>query len=88
LFAGRIVPPERVAEMVRPHSDWPEASRRYGLGFHLDATGDGVFLEGADAGVGFASAHRPSRPVTFTVLSNLTDGAWPIFALLRERLGD
>ncbi len=38
LFAGRIVPPERVAEMVRPRSDWPEESTRYGLGFHLDAT--------------------------------------------------
>ena len=51
LFAGRIVSPERVAEMVRPRSDWPEESKRYGLGFHLDATGDAVWLEGYDAGV-------------------------------------
>ena len=35
LFAGRIVSPDRVAEMVRPRSDWPEENRRYGLGFHL-----------------------------------------------------
>ena len=39
LFAGRIVSPERVAEMVRPRSDWPEESRRYGLGFHLARDG-------------------------------------------------
>ena len=31
LFAGRIVSPERVADMVRPRSDWPEEDRRYGL---------------------------------------------------------
>ena len=55
LFAGRIVSPERIAEMVRPHSDWPAASERYGLGFHLHATGDAVWLEGYDAGVSFAS---------------------------------
>ena len=30
LFAGRIVPSERVAEMVRPHSDWPEESAATG----------------------------------------------------------
>jgi CubicO group peptidase (beta-lactamase class C family) len=45
LFAGRIVSPEWVAEMVRPRSDWPEQPKRYGLGFHLHATGDGVWLE-------------------------------------------
>jgi CubicO group peptidase (beta-lactamase class C family) len=88
LFAGRIVPPERVAEMVRPHSDWPEESRRYGLGLHLDASGDGVFLEGGDAGVSVTSAHRPSTSVTWTVLSNWSSGAWPIVRLLRERLTD
>src|SRR6478672_7382690 len=53
LFAGRIVAPERVAQMVRPHSDWPEESKRYGLGFHLDATGDAVWREGSAAGVSF-----------------------------------
>jgi CubicO group peptidase (beta-lactamase class C family) len=87
LFAGRIVPPDRVAEMVRPRSDWPEESRRYGLGLHLDATGDGVFLEGYDAGVSFVSRHRPSTSTTCTVISNWSDGAWPIVRLLDQRLG-
>ena len=87
LFAGRIVPPRRLAEMVRPRSDWPEESRRYGLGFHLEATGDGVFLEGHDAGVSFASLHRPTSSITCTVISNWTEGAWPIIRLLSDRFG-
>ena len=87
LFGGRIVSPERVAEMVRPRSDWPKESRRYGLGFHLRPTSDGVWLEGHDAGVSFASLHQPSTSVTYTVISNWSEGAWPVVALLDERLG-
>jgi CubicO group peptidase (beta-lactamase class C family) len=87
LFAGRIVSPERVAEMVRPRSDWTRESRRYGLGFHLRATGDGVWLEGYDAGVSFASLHHPSSSITYTVISNWTEGAWPVVRLLDDRLG-
>jgi CubicO group peptidase (beta-lactamase class C family) len=87
LFAGRIVSPERVAEMVRPRSVWPEESRRFGLGFHLHATGDGVWLEGYDAGVSFASLHEPSSSITYTVISNWSEGAWPIITLLNDRLG-
>jgi len=87
LFAGRVVPPRRLADMVRPRSDWPEESRRYGLGFHLEATGDGVFLEGHDAGVSFASLHRPTSSITCTVISNWSEGAWPIIRLLSDRFG-
>ncbi|TDW94098.1 CubicO group peptidase (beta-lactamase class C family) [Kribbella pratensis] len=87
LFAGRIVSPEHVAEMVRPRSDWPEESRRYGLGFHLHATGDAVWLEGYDAGVSFASLHKRSSAITYTVISNWSDGAWPIIKVLNDELG-
>ncbi len=86
-FAGRIVSPDRIAEMVRPHSDWPAASERYGLGFHLQATGDAVWLEGYDAGVSFASLHEPSSSITYTAMSNWSEGAWPIIKLLNDRLG-
>ena len=78
LYDGRIVPPEWVAEMVRPRSDVPAESARYGLGFWLHPTGDAVILEGADAGVSFRSTHDGKAAVTYTVLSNTTDGAWPI----------
>jgi CubicO group peptidase (beta-lactamase class C family) len=87
LFAARIVPPERVTDMLRARSDWPEEDRRYGLGFHLAATGDGVWLEGYDAGVSFTSLHQHSSSVTYTVISNWSDGAWPIVELLGARLG-
>jgi CubicO group peptidase (beta-lactamase class C family) len=87
LFAGRIVSPERVAQMVRPLSDWPQESRRYGLGFHLHALDDGVWLEGYDAGVSMVSKHLPSASITYTVISNWSEGAWPIIKLLDESLG-
>src|SRR5712691_1537606 len=53
LFAGRIVSADWVAELVRPRSEVPRASRRYGLGFWLDGSSDVVMLEGSDAGVSF-----------------------------------
>jgi CubicO group peptidase (beta-lactamase class C family) len=87
LFAGRIVRPDLVSEMVRPHSDWPEESERYGLGFHLHETGDALWLEGYDAGVSCNSVHQPSTALTYTVIANWTDGAWPLVRLLGARLG-
>jgi CubicO group peptidase (beta-lactamase class C family) len=85
LFAGRIVSPEAVARMMRPYGDWPDQSERYGLGFHLHATGDAAWLEGYDAGVSFLSRHEPSSLTTCTVISNWSDGAWPIVRLLNYR---
>lgn len=87
LFAGRIVSSDHVAEMVRPRSDWPEESRRYGLGFHLHESTDVVWLEGYDAGVSFCSTHDPTRSITHTVIANWTDGAWPVSIRLDELLG-
>jgi hypothetical protein len=86
LFAGAIVPPERVQKMVRPRSDIPSESKRYGLGFWLHPTTDAVILEGMDAGVSFYSTHDPRSELTYTVISNTTDGAWPIARSLSERL--
>ena len=86
LFEGRIVPLRWVQEMVRPRSDVPAESRRYGLGFWLYPDRDVVMLDGCDAGVGFRSVHDPSTGATWTVLSNTTDGAWATAAFLDERL--
>ena len=86
LWAGRIVSLDSVAEMTRARSDIPGGSGRHGLGFHLGRTSDTVWLEGHDAGVSFASVHRPSTAVTFTVMSNWSEGAWPIVTLLDDRL--
>jgi CubicO group peptidase (beta-lactamase class C family) len=86
LFRGRLISSEGVALMARPRSDWPEEDRRYGLGLHLHATSDAVWLEGYDAGVSFRSVHRPSSSTTCTVVSNWSGGAWPLVEMLGHRL--
>jgi CubicO group peptidase (beta-lactamase class C family) len=85
LFAGRIVSADWISEMVRPRSDVPRMSSRYGLGFWLHETSDVVMLEGYDAGVSFRSVHDPSRGITQTVISNTSDGAWPIARFFAEQ---
>ena len=87
LFAGRIVPARWVRAMIRPRSDVPSESRRYGLGFWLHESNDTVMLVGSDAGVSFETAHDPVRRITHTVLSNTSRGAWPITRRLDEQLG-
>jgi CubicO group peptidase (beta-lactamase class C family) len=84
LFAGRLVSADWVAELVRPRSDVPRMSSRYGLGFWLHETSDVVALEGYDAGVSFRSVHDPSRRITRTVISNTSEGAWPIARFFAE----
>jgi CubicO group peptidase (beta-lactamase class C family) len=86
-FARRIVSKKWVDEMTRPRSDVSDHGRRYGLGFWLHASTDAVVLEGYDAGVSFRSLHDPGTDTTCTVISNWTDGAWPIARQLAELLG-
>jgi CubicO group peptidase (beta-lactamase class C family) len=86
LFAGRIVPLEWVAEMVRPRSVTSHGDR-YGLGFWLSPSTDAVMLVGSDAGVSFRTVHDPEQRLTHTTISNTSDGAWPITEMLNQRLG-
>jgi CubicO group peptidase (beta-lactamase class C family) len=88
LFAGRIVSRRWVEEMVRPRSEVPSESMRYGLGFWLHRSSDLVMLEGYDAGVSFRSVHDSQSKVTHTVISNSSDGAWPVTRRLDELLAD
>jgi CubicO group peptidase (beta-lactamase class C family) len=87
LFQGRIVPPARVAELVRPHSVSPDGRSGYGLGFWLVPGSPVVLLEGYDAGVSFRTVCDPDRQLIWSVLSNTTDGAWPVARRLSEVLG-
>jgi CubicO group peptidase (beta-lactamase class C family) len=86
LFAGRIVSMDLVTQMVQPRSDVPSPTQpaRFGLGIWLHPTRDLVELHGSDAGVSFQTTHDRSEPFTYTVLSNTTDGAWPIVVHLDE----
>jgi CubicO group peptidase (beta-lactamase class C family) len=86
LFSNKIVPAGWVAEMVRPRSDVPAESMRYGLGFWLGARDSTVILEGLDAGVSFRSVHHPGPALTHTVISNTSYGAWPVAQRLDELL--
>jgi CubicO group peptidase (beta-lactamase class C family) len=84
-FAGRILPEDWVAEVVRPRSVVSE-STRCGLGFWLAGAGAAVRVEGYDAGVSFRSWHDPTSSLTYTGVSNTSDGAWPLLRALSERL--
>jgi hypothetical protein len=71
-------PLDVVAEMTRPRSATPSDRMLHcGLGFWLTPDG-AVELEGYDAGVSFRSTHDPADRRTRTVVSNWSDGAWPI----------
>jgi hypothetical protein len=72
--------------MIRARSDVPSESMRYGLGFWLHVSSDTVMLEGCDAGVSFRTVHDPHSRVTHTVISNTSDGAWPITRFLDDHL--
>lgn len=88
LFAGRIIGPALLQRATTPSSDTGPGRSRFGLGLHLAATGDGVFLEGYDAGVSCATGHHPSTGVTWTVLSNWSEGAWPVIRAVTTLLQD
>ena len=87
LFGGRIVSPAWVADVTRARSDAPE-HLRYGLGFWLHETKETVILEGYDAGVSFRSLHDPRSGTTLTVVSNSSNGAWPVARFLQERFAE
>jgi hypothetical protein len=86
LFDGQIVPDGWVVEMTRPHSEAPDEEARYGLGFWLAAQGPIVRLVGADTGVSFTSSHDPATGMTWTVISNTSNGAWPLVRHFQENM--
>lgn len=86
LFAGKILAPELVSEMGRQRSDEPDSERGYGLGFWLHDKGRIVQLEGYDPGVSFRSTHAVSSGLTCTVVSNTSNGTWPVTRQLEQDL--
>ncbi|MEV0067059.1 serine hydrolase domain-containing protein [Amycolatopsis sp. NPDC050768] len=88
LHAGRIAPPEWVARMTAVVSAETSTREqlRYGLGFWLPPDDTTVMLEGYDYGVSFRSVSRPSDGLVFTVVSNTSEGAWPLTRWLGGQL--
>ena len=86
LFAGTIVPAAWVAEMVRARSDVPAESMRYGLGFWLGREATPSCSRATTPASRSGASHDPKSGVTHTVISNSSDGAWPITRRLDELL--
>lgn len=87
-WTGRIVGAATAASMVAPRSTTESGRFRYGLGFWLSGTTDTIEIEGSDAGISFRSLYRPSTGSTATVMSNVTDNAWPLADALRHLIDD
>ena len=86
--AGRIVTPSTVAAMVRPRDVVEDEDMRYGLGFWLDMEGTGLILEGYDAGISARSRFEPDTGTTVSVVSNSSEGAWPVLGKYADWLKD
>jgi hypothetical protein len=50
----------------------------------LHRRSDAVIHEGYDAGASFRTTHDAARQRTWSVMSNWSDGAWPLSRLLDE----
>jgi CubicO group peptidase (beta-lactamase class C family) len=88
LREGAVLDRATLAAAWQPRSEVSTESLRYGLGFWLHSNGPGVMLEGYDPGVSFRTVHDPESDTTHTVISNWTNGAWPVTrALDRDLLG-
>jgi CubicO group peptidase (beta-lactamase class C family) len=86
--SGRVMGPELVEELTRPRSGNGPGEDGYGLGVWLNRDDERVLeLHGYDAGASFHSVHDRARRLTWTVVSNTSEGAWPLARLLREALG-
>lgn len=83
-MGGAVLPAGWVREMVRPRSEVPDDDRRYGLGVWLAGQGDGLMLVGHDAGVSFFTEHVPATGLTWTVVSNTSEGAWDMVDRIEE----
>lgn len=87
-LSGRIVSPDTATAMTIPHDGGNDPDRAYGFGFWLRPSTNAMVLEGYDAGVSFRSVSYPDRSITHTVISNWSDGAWPMTRHIDEAVLD
>lgn len=85
LFAGDIVSLDTVARMTTVQG-YEEDGDGYGLGLSIVDDGSTFGLGGYDPGISFGSRHTPATGLTWTVISNHTDGAWPVIRAVRAAL--
>ena len=77
LYSGSVVPLDWVRRMTTPVTRDAADRFGYGIGFWLREDAK-VKLEGCDHGVSCRSIHDPGSSRTVVVLSNTTEGAFPV----------
>lgn len=85
LFAGNIVSPDLVGRMTTAQG-FEDDGDGYGWGCSVVDDGATIGFGGYDPGISFASRHTPATGTTWTVISNHTDGAWPVVRAIRAAL--
>lgn len=68
-----------------------EHTTSYGHGLWIGENGRGerkLYIMGGDAGVSFGSSMNPVDGVQVTVISNTTDGAWPVLGEINSAVRD
>ncbi|MDI3329730.1 MAG: serine hydrolase domain-containing protein [Micrococcus sp.] len=84
---GKIVSADAVDLMTRPRHLDEDKGLRHGLGFWLDDDGPGWVLDGYDAGVSVRTRFDPCTRTTVTIVSNDSEGAWPVIQRYVDWLG-
>jgi hypothetical protein len=79
------VAPDMVARMTTAQG-YEDDGDGYGWGCSVVDEGATVGFGGYDPGISFASRHTPTTGTTWTVMSNHTDGAWPVVRAIRAAL--
>jgi CubicO group peptidase (beta-lactamase class C family) len=85
LLAGEIVSPDLVTRMTTAQG-YDDDGDGYGWGCGVVDDGATVGTGGYDAGISFTSRRTPTTGTTSTVISNHTDGAWPLARAIRAAL--
>jgi CubicO group peptidase (beta-lactamase class C family) len=87
----KILPTELVEIYAAPHvkaeSEGKHTYSGYGLWINQEAEGlSDIYITGCDAGVSFWSSVRRDVDLQVTVISNTTDGAWPVLRDIKSTL--
>ena len=67
-----------------------DSGLHYGHGMWIRRRADGTlqhYIMGADPGISFKSAIDCQRQLDYAVLSNISEGAWPIAKAIDDALG-
>lgn len=91
-WGNEILPKELVKVYAAPHIAESEGeSAYYGHGLWISTRSSEqpeFYIEGGDAGVSFRSSVKRATHLNVTVMSNTTEGAWPILIAINSVLHD